>query len=159
LPVLARTLVWIEEAGQIVLVRRTPAGLFGGLWELPPSEGAAALGVLVDPEPGAFHDQTLTHRPLRIAGLRGGLPPARGAPGDPGYDAIRRVAITGAAALGIAASTAAILRMHEDTPWSSIPKPSPSSPRATRRSSRASPGSATTSRTRTSSTRRRGPPR
>ncbi|HEX7843417.1 MAG TPA: A/G-specific adenine glycosylase [Kofleriaceae bacterium] len=159
LPVLARTLVWIEEAGQIVLVRRTPAGLFGGLWELPPLEVAAALGVTVDPEPVAFHDQTLTHRRLRIAVVRGAMPAALVAPGDPGYDAIRRVAIPGAVALGIAASTTAILRMHEDTPWSLIPKPSPSSPRATRRSSRASPGSATTPRTRTSSTRRRGPPK
>jgi A/G-specific adenine glycosylase len=159
LPILSRTLVWIEEAGQIVLVRRTPAGLFGGLWELPPLEVAAALGAAVDPEPVAFHDQTLTHRRLRITVVRGAMPAALVAPGDPGYDAIRRVAITGAAALGIAASTTAILRMHEDTPWSSIPKPSPSSPRATQRSSRASPGSATTSRTRTSSTRRRGPPR
>jgi A/G-specific adenine glycosylase len=157
LPVLARTLVWLEDAGEIVLARRRPDGLFGGLWELPPSELAAALGVTVDPAPVAFHDQTLTHRRLRIAVVRGAMPAALVAPGDPGYDAIRRVAITAAAALGIAASTAAILRMYEDTPWSSIPRPSPSSPRATRRSSKASAGSATTSRTRTSSTRPRGP--
>src|SRR5690349_1279246 len=32
LPLLARTAVWIEDAGEIVLVRRTPDGLFGGLW-------------------------------------------------------------------------------------------------------------------------------
>jgi A/G-specific adenine glycosylase len=159
LPVLARTLVWIEEAGEIVLVRRTPNGLFGGLWELPPLDAARALGVTVDREPVACHDQTLTHRRLRISVVRGAMPATLVAPGDPGYDAIRRVAIADAAALGIAASTAAILRTHEDKPWSSIPRPSPSSPRATRRSSKASAGSATTSRTRTSSTRRRGPPR
>jgi A/G-specific adenine glycosylase len=161
LPVLARTLVWIEDAGEgeIVLVRRTPDGLFGGLWELPPLDVAEAIGVTVDRAPVAFHDQTLTHRRLRIAVVRGAMPAALVAPCDPGYDAIRRVAASSATALGIAAATAAILRMHEDTPWSSIPRPSPCSPKATRRSSKASAGSATTSPTRTSSTRRRGRPR
>jgi A/G-specific adenine glycosylase len=156
LPVLERTVVWLEDAGEIVLVRRTPDGLFGGLWELPPLDVVARLGVTPDPRPVAFHDQTLTHRRLRIAVVRGAMPAALVAPGDPGYDAIRRVAVSGAAALGIAASTAAILRTYEDTPWSSIPRHSPSSPKATPRSSRASRGSATTSRTRTSPTPRRG---
>ncbi|HMG52456.1 MAG TPA: NUDIX domain-containing protein, partial [Kofleriaceae bacterium] len=159
LPVLARTVVWIERAGEIVLARRRPDGLFGGLWELPPLEVAAALGVTADHTAVAFHDQTLTHRRLRICVVCGAMPAALVALDDPGYDAIRRVAITDAAALGIAASTAAILRTYEDTPWSSIPRPSPSSPRATPRSSRASPGSATTSTTRTSPTPRRAPRR
>ncbi|HEX3475795.1 MAG TPA: A/G-specific adenine glycosylase [Kofleriaceae bacterium] len=155
LPVLDRTVVWLEARGEIVLVRRTPDGLFGGLWELPPLDVAGRLGVTPDLRPVAFHDQTLTHRRLRIAVVRGAMPAALVAPGDPGYDAIRRVAITGATALGIAASTAAILRTYEDTPWSSTPRHSPSSPKATPRSSRASRGSATTSRTRTSPTPRR----
>src|SRR4051794_8945344 len=150
LPLIARTVVWLEEAGTIVLARRRPDGLFGGLWELPPLDVAAALGVTVDRTPVAFHDQTLTHRRLRIAVVRGAMPPALVAPADPGYDAIRRVAIAEATALGIAASTAAILRTYEDTPWSSIPRHSPSSPRATPRSSKASRSSATTPRTRTS---------
>ncbi|HEY6173429.1 MAG TPA: NUDIX domain-containing protein, partial [Kofleriaceae bacterium] len=155
LPVLARTLMWIENAGDIVLVRRTPGGLFGGLWELPPLEIAAALGVTPQRSPVAFHDQTLTHRRLRIAVVRAAMPAALVAPGDPGYDAIRRVAIPEATTLGIAASTAAILRTYKDSPWSSIPKRSPSSPRATPRSSKASGSSATTRRTRTSPTPRR----
>jgi A/G-specific adenine glycosylase len=150
LPVIARTVVWLEEAGEIVLARRRPDGLFGGLWELPPLDVAAALGVTADRTPVAFHDQTLTHRRLQIAVVRGAMPPALVAPADPGYDAIRRVAIAEATALGIAASTAAILRTYEDTPWSSIPRHSPSSPRVTPRSSRASRISASTSRTRTS---------
>src|SRR5262249_45313408 len=107
LPVLARTLVWIEDAGEIVLVRRTPGGLFGVRWESPPLEVAAVLGVPPDRAPVAFHDQTLTHRRLRIAVVRAAMPRALVAPGDPGYDAIRRVAIPEATALGIAASTAA----------------------------------------------------
>jgi A/G-specific adenine glycosylase len=159
LPVIARTVVWIEETREIVLVRRTPDGLFGGLWELPPLEVARALGVTADRHPVAWHDQTLTHRRLRISVLRGAMPAVLVAPSDPSYDAIRRVAIADAAALGIAASTAAILCRHEDNPWSSIPRPSLSSPRATRRSSKASADSATTSPTRTSPKRRRAPPK
>ncbi|MEO7731044.1 MAG: A/G-specific adenine glycosylase [Kofleriaceae bacterium] len=150
LPLIERTLVWIEAAGEIVLARRTPDGLFGGLWELPPLELAAAQNVTIDPTPIAFHDQTLTHRRLRIAVVRGAMPAALVAPADPGYDAITRVGIVEARSLGIAAQTAAILQKYEDTPWSSIPRPSPSSPRATRRSSKASAGSASTSTTKTS---------
>jgi A/G-specific adenine glycosylase len=157
LPLLARTAMWLEERGEIVLVRRAPDGLFGGLWELPPLELAAALGVTPDRAPVAFHDQTLTHRRLRIAVVRAAMPAALVAPGDPGYDAIRRVAIPEATALGIAASTAAILRTYKDSPWSSIPRHSSSSSTATARSSRASAGSATTRRTRTSPKPRRGP--
>src|SRR5262249_25419373 len=72
LPVLARAALWIYARGELVLARRRPEGLFGGLWELPqgddPLEVARALGVTgVEPEPVAYHDQTLTHRRLRIA--------------------------------------------------------------------------------------------
>ncbi|HEU4728671.1 MAG TPA: A/G-specific adenine glycosylase [Kofleriaceae bacterium] len=159
LPILARTVVWIEADGEIVLARRTPDGLFGGLWELPPFELAERLGVTVDHAPVAFHDQTLTHRRLRIAVVRGAMPAVLVEPRDPGYDAILRVAIASAQRLGIAAATAAILRAYEDTPWSSIPRHSPCSPKATGRSSKGSPTSATTSRTITSSTPRRAPRR
>jgi len=159
LPVLARTLVWIEAAGEVVLARRAPEGLFGGLWELPPVELAEAMGVAIDRTPVAFHDQTLTHRRLRIAVVRGAMPAALVVPPDPSYDAVVRVGMVGARTLGIAAATAAILQKYEDTPWSSTPRHSLSSPRATRRSSKASASSATTSRTKTSSTRRRVPRR
>jgi A/G-specific adenine glycosylase len=159
LPLLARTLVWIEAAGALVLVRRTPEGLFGGLWELPPVEVARAMGVVVDRAKVAVHDQTLTHRRLRVSVVRGAMPAALVVPADPSYDAIVRVGIVDARRLGIAAATAAILQKYKDTPWSSIPRPSPSSPKATRRSSRVSASSATTSRTKTSSTPRRAPPR
>jgi A/G-specific adenine glycosylase len=154
LPLIARTVVWVEDDGAIVLVRRTPDGLFGGLWELPPLEVAGAMGVTIDHAPVAFHDQTLTHRRLRIAVVRGAMPAALVVPADSGYDAVTRVVIADARRLGIAAATAAILSKHEDTPWSSIPRRSPSSPRASRRSSKASASSDTTRRTRTSPTPR-----
>ncbi|HEY4242788.1 MAG TPA: A/G-specific adenine glycosylase [Kofleriaceae bacterium] len=158
LPILARTLVWAEQRGQLALVRRRPEGLFGGLWELPPLELAATLGIAVaSREPVAYHDQTLTHRRLRIAIVSGVLRGRALVPlDDPGYDAVTRVAIRDAADLGIAASTAAILRIYKDTPWSSTPKRSLSSPRATTRSSPASRSSATRRKTTTSAAPRRG---
>jgi A/G-specific adenine glycosylase len=161
LPVLARAALWIERDGQLVLARREPKGLFGGLWELPQGDSAleiaGALGVTrVDPEPVAYHDQTLSHRRLRVAVYRAQA--SKLVVGNiPGYDALTRVGVADAASLGIAAATTAILTKYKDSPWSSssIPRRSPSSPKATRRSSQASSSSASTPRTRTSSKRPR----
>ncbi|MGN6110555.1 MAG: A/G-specific adenine glycosylase [Kofleriaceae bacterium] len=150
LPVLARTLVWIEEDGEIVLARRRPGGLFGGLWELPERAAAARLGATIDREPVAYHDQVLTHRRLQIVVVRGAGPGSLVDRADPSYDGFARVRIADASRLGVAAATTAILRTYEDSPWSSIPRPSLSSPRATRRSSKASASSASTSATTTS---------
>jgi A/G-specific adenine glycosylase len=159
LPLLERAALWLEAGGEIVLARREPHGLFGGLWELPQSERALdvarALGVTeLDAEPVAIHDQVLAHRRLRIAVFRGGAPGALDARALPGYDAIARVPLARARELGIAAATTAILSKYQDIPWSSIPKRSPSSLRATTRSSKASRSSASTSKTRTSPTPR-----
>ena len=152
LPVLARTHVWIEDAGAIVIARRPAGGLFGGLWELPDLDAAERLGVTIDRTPVAHLSQILTHRRLEVAVVCGhGL--ARSA--DPGYEAIRRVRIADVETLGVAAVTVAILRKYQDSPWSSIARPSPSSPRATRRSSKASESSASTSTKRTSATQPR----
>jgi adenine-specific DNA glycosylase len=155
LPELARTLAWLGRGETVVLVRRAPEGLFGGLWELPPAELARALGAKIDDTPVAYHDQVLTHRRLRVTVVRGAAPARLVLPPDPGYDAIIRVGMTAAKQLGIAAATAAILTKYEDIPWSSTPRPSPSSRRATTRSSKASRRSASTSPTRTSRTRPR----
>lgn len=155
LPVLARTLVWIEEAGEIVVGRRVAGGLFGGLWELPEVAAAERLGCTLDPAIVARHQQTLTHRRLRLTVIRGAMPPRLVADGDPSYDAFDRVPIDGVAKLGVAAATTAILTKYQGRPWSSIARHSLSSPRATRRSSKASASSATTSATRTSPIPRR----
>jgi A/G-specific adenine glycosylase len=161
LPLLARTLVWIERAEgaerevQIVLGRRRPDGLFGGLWELPEREAVVALGGAVEDEPVAHHEQTLTHRRLRVAVVRGRLACALVEGRDPGYDAFAWATVGSAGALGVAAATTAILRKYQEVPWSSIPRPSPSSPKASRRSSTASASSGSTSATPTSPTPRR----
>jgi A/G-specific adenine glycosylase len=159
LPELARAALWLEADGELVLARRRPEGLFGGLWELPQGASAAevarALGVArVGAAPVAHHDQVLSHRRLRIA-VYPGAPPRQLVPhAIPGYDAIARVPLGEIHALGVAAATTAIMRKYQDHPWTSTPKRSPSSPRVTRRSSKASRSSASTSATRTSPTRR-----
>jgi A/G-specific adenine glycosylase len=164
LPVLAREALWIERRGAVVLARRPPRGLFGGLWELPQAadrmEIARALGVTsVDDDAVAFHDQTLAHRRLRIAVFRAAMPRTLVAAPESGYDEVARVSLRAAATRGIAAATAAILTKYKDTPWSSTPKHSPSSPKATTRSSPASASSASRSTTRTSRTPRSARPR
>jgi adenine-specific DNA glycosylase len=155
LPILARAALWLEDAGQLVLARRSPQGLFGGLWELPQGatllEIARALGVTdVDDEAVAYHDQTLSHRRLRIAVFRARTPRSLVRASVPGYDAFTRVSLTDAKSLGVAAATTALLTKYEDTPWSSIPRRSRSSRKGTTRSSKASGSSATTSTTTTS---------
>ncbi len=155
LPILARTLVWIERGGRILLARRRAGGLFGGLWELPERDAVLGLGGTVDDEPVAHHDQTLTHRRLRVTVVRGGVARSLVGAADPGYDGFAWVELAGAGTLGVAAATTAILRKYQDVPWSSNPRRSPSSPRASRRSSKASASSGSTSATPTSPTPRR----
>jgi A/G-specific adenine glycosylase len=155
LPVLARDALWMFGPRGLVLARRRPDGLFGGLWELPQGEDRAdvarELGAsAVDAEPVAHHEQILTHRRLRIAVYRATPPTTLVDATIPGYDACAWIQLSRVARLGIAAATAAILTKYEDTPWSSTPRRSPSSRRATPTSSRASRSSATTSRTTTS---------
>jgi hypothetical protein len=154
LPKLARTHVWIEDAGELVVGRRLAGGLFGGLWELPDVDAAERLGVTIDRTPVTHLAQVLTHRRLEVTVVRGrGL--ARTT--DPGYEAIKRVRIADLETLGVAAVTIAILRQYQDSPWTPIPRLSPSSSRATRRSSKASASSASTSPTTTSRTPPRAP--
>jgi len=156
LPILAHAALWIVDRGELLLARRRADGLFGGLWELPQGPALAPLArrwrARADHSLVAYHEQTLSHRRLRITVFRAHARDRLVDPPDPGYDAVSYRPLRDARALGIAASTAAILRKHEDTPWSSIPKRSPSSTKATTRSSKASRGSATTPAIRTSRT-------
>jgi A/G-specific adenine glycosylase len=159
LPLLEREALWMLGPHGLVLGRRVPRGLFGGLWELPQAgsalEVARAFGVTAERQPVAYHDQTLTHRRLRVRVYRAGVPASLVGVKLPGYEAFATAAPGDR--LAFAAATSAILTKYEDTPWpsSSIPKRSPSSRRATTRSSRGSTGSGTTSATTTSATPRR----
>ncbi|HEX4456185.1 MAG TPA: A/G-specific adenine glycosylase [Kofleriaceae bacterium] len=166
LPVLERCALWLQtgpRASQIVLARRVPEGLFGGLWELPQagsiSEIAGALGVTADGPAVAHHDQTLSHRRLRISVFASAPPRSLEGIEIPGYDAVARVSLTAAHALGVAASTKAILTKYEATPWtsSSTPTCSRSSRAVTNKSSKASIASATPPRTKTSARPPRAP--
>jgi adenine-specific DNA glycosylase len=164
LPLLARTALWIADGDRVVLARRVPAGLFGGLWELPAGDdvaaAAAAIGATVVATGAVVmtHRQVLSHRrlvvdvvPARLAATAPAPAVARG--GESSYDAVSWHPVHAAPALGLAAATAAILAADKDSTWTSTPTPWPCSSRATRRSSKGSARSATRSTTRTSSTR------
>lgn len=158
LPVLTRSALWLAHGDDLVLARRPPKGLFGGLWELPQGDDIAtiarALGVTAfDSEPIAHHRQILSHRQLRVAVYRGAMPARLVDSAIPGYDAVSRIDRDTAVRLGVAAATIAILKAYKEAPWSSIPKRSPSSRKATTRSSRVSRGSDTISPTTTSAIR------
>jgi A/G-specific adenine glycosylase len=164
LPLIAHAALWLQHGDEIVLARRDPHGLYGGLWELPQGpdrlDVASALGVTADDDAVAYHDQTLTHRRLRIAVFRATMPARLVHTALPGYDRMARFSLAEVKTLGVAAATTAILSKYEDTPWNRIPRRSSSSSKVTRRSSKASASSASTSVTRTSRTprsaRRRG---
>jgi A/G-specific adenine glycosylase len=83
---------WLERGGRVLLVRRPPGGLLGGLWELPGVELArgdddeAALrkalqtrtGLSIDVLEAAGHvEHVFTHRRLRLALFRAKAPTAR----------------------------------------------------------------------------------
>jgi A/G-specific adenine glycosylase len=164
LPLISLVAIWAMRGDQVVLARRKPRGLFGGLWELPSGESAeaaaAVIGAKLDEGAAvAFHDQVLSHRRLSIQ-VRLATPPASlGKSADPSYDEVQPFALGDTATIAISAATAALFAAYKDHPWNSIAKPSPSSSKATRKSSKGSASLGTTSKTRTSSTPRRGRPR
>jgi A/G-specific adenine glycosylase len=163
LPVLERFALWLQAGDEIILARRVPDGLFGGLWELPQggsrSEIAAALGVTANRAAVAHHDQTLSHRRLSISVFATTPPRSLVGIEIPGYDALERVSLPAARAMGVAASTTAILTKYEATPWtsSSTPTRSRSSRAVTNKSSKGSPASATRPTTKTSARPPRAP--
>jgi A/G-specific adenine glycosylase len=96
----------------VVMARRRPEGLFGGLWEPPLAEGRdpASLARSLHVEPGALAPSgkvvhVLSHRRMQIAVVRGPMGRRRRWPVPPGYDAIEVVPI--AALSGLAHSTLA----------------------------------------------------
>jgi A/G-specific adenine glycosylase len=169
LPLVARTALWIvDAAGRVLLARRRPAGLFGGLWELPAGDDLAGAARVIGGALAATgavvmtHRQVLSHRRLVVEVVPARLATAGtslAAPAESGYDALAWHAAHAAPALGLAAATAAILDAHKDatweSTWTSTPRPSSTSPRATSTSSTGSASSGTRSKTRTSRT----PPR
>jgi A/G-specific adenine glycosylase len=151
-PLLALDAVWLERGGRVLLARRRPRGLFGGLWELPqaPDQAGleamfAALGGRLElgraPEPVFQHRQVLSHRRLAIdvyvGRARGRLGRGAFSAGD-AYERLAWHSLGTLDSLGVAASSRAILRRHEELHgWTNGRSLSRSSKRATRRSSRA----------------------
>jgi A/G-specific adenine glycosylase len=117
--------------GRVLLARRPPEGLWGGLFELPSGEplpgetliGAARriaaerAGLDVDaagiaPLPGGEFEHVLSHRRIAFHGMIARAP--RGAVRRRFYDAHRWVAPAAAASLGIARPTSRLLALLDD---------------------------------------------
>jgi len=115
--------VLVERDGKLLLMRRPPAGLWGGLWEPPTGERArgeradraatrvarASAGVDLEMvEPLERFEHVLTHRRMRFSAFRArGRGRARAAAG---YDAVRWLPVAEALELGVSAWTKRLLR-------------------------------------------------
>ncbi|GAB4521713.1 MAG: hypothetical protein Tsb0020_40260 [Haliangiales bacterium] len=166
LPQISAQALWIERHGQLLLGRRHPRGLFGGLLELPQTGGSgdpddllsavlSARYQLLSPQPVHEHRQVLTHRRLHIqvfaAHLAAKSPARLGKVGRQRYDKLIWHRLDTLAERGLSAATQSILSRYRETPtWSATSAPSSFSPRATKKSSPGSPSSATTPTTPTS---------
>ena len=143
LPLIDAGALWIERRDELLLARRNPAGLYGGLWELPQVEAGEALGsILATPvrlhggAPVHEHCQTLTHRRLRIRVFPASLADdARARLAQSSAERYERLAWHPQAELaerGLSAATRAIIRMYrENHGWTKTHAPSSSSPKAT----------------------------
>jgi A/G-specific adenine glycosylase len=152
-PLLSAHAVWLERGGRLLLARRRAQGLFGGLWELPQAPDRARLhsmfaelGAALDlggaPAPIFRHRQILSHRRLAIdlyvGRLEGRLSRREFSAAGTAYERIAWHPLGTLGSLGVAASSRAILRRHQELDgWTSGRSPSGSSKRATRRSSTA----------------------
>jgi A/G-specific adenine glycosylase len=161
LPLIDARALWIERRDTLLLARRRPEGLYGGLWELPQVDvdpgadpeadpTANPNDPMVDPlgailatpvrlsgrTPVLEHCQTLTHRRLRIrvfaAALADGAR-ARLAESSAGrYERLAWQPLPALAERGLSAATLAIIRTYrENHGWSKTHAPSSSSPAAT----------------------------
>jgi adenine-specific DNA glycosylase len=83
-PLLEWTALALTRRDGAVLLARRPAGLFAGLWDLPPEGPVPGIRVGATADVGIV-EQTLTHREVRVRLLRGA------ATGTPRGDGVRWV--------------------------------------------------------------------
>src|SRR5262249_35814073 len=118
-----RNALVLSSASQVLLARRRPDVLFGGLWEPPSAAGGraglASLARSLGVEPASlgrggelFH--VLSHRRLRVEVTRGPLGRRRQWPlPGPDYDAVERVSFADLPARAHATLTRKVLAVAE----------------------------------------------
>jgi A/G-specific adenine glycosylase len=114
-PAIELDAVWVVRNKKLLLARRAPGGLYGGLWELPSAEDKEAVAALTGlqlnfgEEPAMQHRQVLSHRRLMLrvwrARARGRLSPIKAAP----YDRLQWFPLTDTDALGLSSATRSIV--------------------------------------------------
>ncbi len=155
LPLMDHAALWIHRRGRVLLGRRPPSGLYGGLWELPQAETSHAAAALLPAEveitsesPVASHQQTLSHRRFRIRVFTAKMSGRLGKTPDHPYDKLTWHSLTHMDELGVSSATRAAIRQYlEKQSWDKTPKPSRSSNRDTKKSSKASTSSGSTRKT------------
>ena len=81
-PLIELDAIWLRAGDHVLLARRAPGGLFGGLWELPAATGIEALlaglpgARTTGAAPDVVHRQVLSHRRLEIRAWRGAGSPS-----------------------------------------------------------------------------------
>jgi len=142
-PLLRHDAVWLWREGEVLLARRRPEGLFGGLWELPQALDLSALsdamGAPIELDarrPLHVHEQELSHRRLQIRVFRA-RPHDHSSelPEGSCYDAVDWQSLTSARKCGLSSATQQIIDIAEkDSKWTTATKPRSSSKRATKSS-------------------------
>jgi len=119
LPLLRVAAAWVEGRGRILLARRRPEGLYGGLWELPGAATRPALTRAVAPglellasRPVAEHEQLLSHRRLRIRLFPARLTGRPAAPAAACYDEVAWSRLAELDHRALATSTRALIERH-----------------------------------------------
>lgn len=120
LPLIDEAAAWVVRRGAVLIVRRVPGGLYGGMWELPQAAAPAALGdavglalQLVDGAPTAEHEQTLSHRRLRLRVYRARAERGRVKPDPARYDAFRWQPEAALGELALSSATKQVVRKHQ----------------------------------------------
>ncbi len=119
----ARVAVVLSAGRGVLLARRRPQALFGGLWEPPSADGPVGdLAARLDVDPGRLRGvgqvvHTLSHRRLVVDVLRGSLGTrARWPLPGPDYDEVAVVALDAVPGLAQAALARKVLALAHVTP-------------------------------------------
>jgi A/G-specific adenine glycosylase len=130
-PIVRLTVLVVQRGARVLIGRRPPRGIWGGLWELPMFErSTGGPGFAVELLPPALRlTHVLTHRELRLTVVRART---RGRRRLRDYDAQRWVSLAELLRLPISTATRRIVTRLLDTTCAPRRRPAPRPPAAAR---------------------------